>query len=80
MENNKQRINAFKENDYKTINSIKNFEGIKIHYQKNRGYGSAIIEGIKITNTKFFCIINADGSMNPNYLDEMKDKKSNNYS
>ena len=69
-----KKIIILEENDYKTINSIKNFEGIKIHYQKNRGYGSAIIEGIKITNTKFFCIINADGSMNPNYLDEMKDK------
>ena len=69
-----KKIIILEENDYQTINSIKNFEGIKIHYQKNKGYGSAIIEGIKITNTKFFCIINADGSMNPNYLDEMKDK------
>ena len=44
-----KKIIILEENDYKTINSIKNFEGIKIHYQKNRGYGSAIIEGIKIT-------------------------------
>ena len=43
-----KKIIILEENDYKTINSIKNFEGIKIHYQKNRGYGSAIIEGIKI--------------------------------
>ena len=69
-----KKIIILEENDYQTINTTKNFEGIKIHYQKNKGYGSAIIEGIKITNTRFFCIINADGSMNPDYLDKMKEK------
>ena len=69
-----KKIIILEENDYQTINAIKTFENIKVHYQKNKGYGSAIIEGIKITSTKFFCIINADGSMNPNYLDKMKHK------
>jgi len=69
-----KKIIMLEENDYQTINSIKSFQDIKIQYQKNKGYGSAIIEGVKITDTKFFCIINADGSMNPVYLDKMINK------
>jgi len=69
-----KKIIILEKNDYETINSIQTFRDIKIHYQKNIGYGSAIVEGIKIANTKFFCIINADGSMNPSYLAEMMNK------
>ena len=39
--------------------------------QKKNGYGNALIEGINHTKTEFFCIINADGSMNPNELEGM---------
>jgi len=67
------KIVILDEDDYKTINAIKSFSDIEICYQKIRGYGSAIIEGIEITKTKFFCIINADGSMNPIYLNKMLD-------
>ena len=35
------------------------------------GYGNALIEGIESTKTKYFCIINADGSMDPKYLNKM---------
>ena len=74
-----KKIIIMEEDDYKTINSIKSFQDIKIYYQKNKGYGSAIIEGIKITDTEYFCIINADGSMDPIYLDKMiKKVKTNN--
>tara|TARA_A100001015_G_scaffold251326_1_gene290262 strand:- start:1807 stop:2481 length:675 start_codon:yes stop_codon:yes gene_type:complete len=66
-----KKIIILEKNDHKTINSIRSFKNIQIHFQKNMGYGSAIVEGIKITNTEFFCIINADGSMNPSYLNEM---------
>ena len=38
---------------------------------RGRGYRSALIEGIKKIDTEFFCIINADGSMHPKYLEEM---------
>ena len=69
-----KKIIILEKNDHRTINSIETFKNIKIHYQKNMGYGSAIVEGIKITDTKFFCIINADGSMNPEYLAEMMSK------
>ena len=53
-----------KEDDVKTINAIKNFD-VDIIYQKNYGYGDALITGINNTKTKYFCIFNADGSFNP---------------
>ena len=73
-----KKIVILEESDFQTINSIKDFKNILIHYQKKKGYGAAIIEGVEISDTKFFCIINADGSMNPVYLNEMikKIKKS----
>ena len=53
----------------KAINKIKN---IKIIEQMNNGYGNALIEGINSVRTKYCCIINADGAMNPKYLDKMR--------
>lgn len=58
-------------NDKETIESINQFKNIKILHQKNKGYGAALIEGIKYCSTDYFCIINADGSMDPIYLNEM---------
>ena len=49
---------------------IKN-KKLKIIVQKERGYGSAITEGFKISKSKFSCIFNADGSFNPNDLSKM---------
>ncbi len=69
-----QKIVVLEETDEKTIKEIENFIDIKIVFQKNKGYGSALIEGIKSVQTKFFCIINADGSMDPKYLIEMLSK------
>ncbi len=57
--------------DEETIKSISDFNDIKIYKQKNNGYGNALKEGLNQINTEFFCIINADGSMDPKYLDEM---------
>lgn len=56
--------------DKKTIHSIKNYN-CKIIKQKKPGYGNAIIEGINVTNTKYLCIFNADGSFDPKYLKMM---------
>ena len=56
--------------DVETINAIKDFD-IKVIHQIGKGYGNAIIEGIKNTNTEFMCIFNADGSFDPKYLNEM---------
>ena len=50
--------------DTKTIQSIESHK-INIIYQKNLGYGDAIIEGINNCHTEYFCIFNADGSFNP---------------
>ena len=74
-------LNELKKYDYKidivlhasdteTIQSIKNYP-VKIVYQKNLGYGDALIQGIKSCKTKYFCIFNADGSFNPSEIKEM---------
>lgn len=57
--------------DSETLDSISKFEGIKIFFQKNNGYGNALIEGLDEITTEYFCIINADGSMDPKFLKDM---------
>ena len=63
--------------DHRTINSIKNFK-CTIIYQKDKGYGNALILGIQNVKTEYFCIFNADGSFNPmeisGMFDLLKDK------
>lgn len=67
------------ETDQETINSIKNLN-CKILFQKNKGYGDALIQGISSVKTDFFCIFNADGSFKPEELDYMlKLSKYQNY-
>ncbi len=66
-----KKLIVLDKNDLKTIESIKNFEKIEILHQKKNGYGNALIEGINHIKTDLFCIINADGSMNPNELKGM---------
>ena len=65
------------QSDIKTLEAIKNF-GCKIVYQSGRGYGNALIEGIKNVETNYLCIFNADGSFDPKYLDEMLKLSENN--
>ena len=57
--------------DRETLDSISKFENIKIFFQKNNGYGNALIEGLDEITTEYFCIINADGSMDPKFLKDM---------
>ena len=57
--------------DISTIETIKNFEDVEVLFQKKQGYGHALIEGIHHIKTELFCIINADGSMNPNEINGM---------
>ena len=64
-------IIVLEENDIETIDSIKNFK-CNLLYQKNKGYGAALIEGISSVKTKYFCIFNADGSFDPQELLEMQ--------
>lgn len=62
--------------DVSTIDSIKDYN-CEIVFQKNHGYGDALIQGILQTNTKYFCIFNADGSFNPAELKKMYQKIEN---
>ena len=59
--------------DFKTINVLKNFD-CEILYQSQRGYGNAIIEGIKKAKTKYIAIFYADGSTDPKFLSSMLEK------
>ena len=68
---NYKKLVVLQSEDKETIDSISNFNDVKICVQKKKGYGRALIEGIDKIDTEFFCIINADGSMDPKYLDEM---------
>ena len=65
------------QSDIKTLEAIKDFE-CEIVYQSGRGYGNALIEGIKNVETNYLCIFNADGSFDPKYLDEMLKLSENN--
>ena len=64
---------VLEENDIETIEAIKKFD-CEILYQKNKGYGDALIHGINNVQTELFCIFNADGSFNPKELSMMQDK------
>ena len=64
---NLKKIVVLEKKDHKTIASIKNYD-CKILFQKQMGYGAALIQGINTVKTKYFCIFNADGSFNPKEL------------
>ena len=70
---NLKKIIVLEESDYSTIKSIKNYN-CDVLFQRKRGYGAALIEGIKNVKTKYFCIFNADGSFNPKELSIMLNK------
>ena len=70
------KIVVLEPSDKETIDSIKD-KDCKIIYQTNKGYGDAILLGIQNVNTKYFCIFNADGSLNPIELRDMYNKLEN---
>ena len=72
------KLIVLQKEDHETINSIKKVNDLEILVQKNNGYGNALIEGIESVTTEYCCIINADGSMDPKYLNEMLDVCVNN--
>lgn len=65
-----KKLIVLEESDTETINAIKEFD-CQIVHQTGKGYGNALIEGMRRTKTKYFCIFNADGSFNPNELKKM---------
>ena len=56
--------------DLETIETIRN-KNCEILYQKNKGYGDALIQGINHIDNELFCIFNADGSFNPSEINNM---------
>lgn len=71
------KLIVLQKEDIETIDSISDLKDIKIFFQKNNGYGNALKEGIDSIKTEFFCIINADGSMDPKYLNKMMSECKN---
>ena len=69
---NYKKLIVLEKEDVATKKAIENFNNIKILEQKNNGFGNALIEGINSVDTMYCCIINADGSMDPKYLPEMR--------
>ena len=64
-------IIVMEDTDRETISVVKDNKDISLVFQDVKGYGAALKEGISNVKTTYFCIINADGSMNPNNLDLM---------
>ena len=65
------------QSDLKTIEAISHLN-VKIVFQKNFGYGDALITGINEINTELFCIFNADGSFKPGEIKDLMIKLETN--
>ena len=64
---------VLEKSDKLTVEAISNYD-CKIIYQDSVGYGDALKKGIQTAETEFFCIFNADGSFNPDELNNMMSK------
>ena len=62
-----KKIIVMRKEDIYTYNSIKKIN-CNVLFQKGKGYGNAIIEGIINVRTKYLAIMYADGSTDPRYL------------
>ena len=69
---------VLEESDLKTIKAIEN-KNCDLVFQSKKGFGNALREGIDQSDTEYFCIFNADGSMEIEEIDLMlqKIKKTN---
>ena len=63
--------------DNQTLEAVKNKD--KIIFQDAHGFGNAILSGVKNLKTKYFCILFADGSTNPDEIPQLYNhlKKTN---
>ena len=66
-----KKLIVLERDDKETIKIIQKNENIELLFQSHKGYGNAIIEGMNYSKTEYSCIINADGSMDPNNLEKM---------
>jgi len=74
-----KKIVVLEKKDFETLKAIKNFD-CDILFQKNSGYGSAVIEGVRSCKTKYLCVFNADGSFNPKEIISLyKEIKKNDF-
>ena len=71
-----KKIVILEPSDEETIKAIQKFD-CEIVYQRNKGYGDALISGIDSVETNYLCIFNADGSFDPKYLKSMLSKCEN---
>ena len=71
-----KKIVVLEKKDIYTIKSIRN-HSCTVLFQRKKGYGAALIQGIKKVKTKYFCIFNADGSFQPKELRTMMNKIKN---
>tara|TARA_Y100001958_G_C21229967_1_gene555633 strand:+ start:1235 stop:1900 length:666 start_codon:yes stop_codon:yes gene_type:complete len=71
-----KKIVVLEKKDINTIKSIRN-HNCTVLFQRKKGYGAALIQGIKKVKTKYFCIFNADGSFQPKELRTMMNKIKN---
>ncbi len=62
--------------DTKTFEATNGFD-CEVLFQSKKGYGNAIVEGIKAVKTKYSCIFYADGSTDPSYIEIMLKKLNN---
>lgn len=72
-----KKLIVLEKEDKETIDIIKNDKNVELLFQKNSGYGNAIIEGINHIKSEYCCIINADGSMDPADLNKMLNECDN---
>ena len=72
-----KKLIVLQKEDLETKKAIENIKNIEVYEQQKNGYGSALIEGINSVKTDYCCIINADGSMDPKYLENMKKQCAN---
>lgn len=67
------KLIVLSEDDIETRKSISNYN-VEILFQKTKGYGAALKEGINHIKTPYLCIFNADGSFRPSELNDMYNK------
>lgn len=72
-----KKIVILQKNDQETFQAIKK-KNCKIIFQKDKGYGAALIKGINSCKTKYLCIFNADGSFDPREIKKLYKKLNNN--
>jgi glycosyltransferase involved in cell wall biosynthesis len=70
---------VMEQNDLETYEVAKKFSSSIDFQLNNKGFGSAIIQGLNKITTNYTCIFLADGSFNPNEIAHMKKAIANDF-